>query len=69
MTDMVNIVESVCQDPGRPALAEQETHSQNIVLRWKMRPGNTVAQDGNIRSISYIITLTYILYICVYICV
>lgn len=43
---MVNIVESVCQDPGRPALAEQETYSQNIVLRWKMRPGNT--QDGNL---------------------
>lgn len=46
MTDMVNIVESVCQDPGRPALAEQETHSQNIVLRWKMRPGNT--GNGNL---------------------
>ena len=46
MTDVVNIVESVCQDPGRPALPEQETHSQNIVLRWKMRPGTTVAQDG-----------------------
>lgn len=53
MTDMVNIVESVCQDPGRPALPEQETHSQNIVLRWKMRPGTTVAQDGNIRSVNY----------------
>lgn len=51
MTDMVNIVESVCQDPGRPALPEQETHSQNIVLRWKMRLGTTVAQDGNTRSI------------------
>lgn len=46
MTDMVNIVESVCQDPGRSALAEQETHSQNIVLRWKMRPGNP--RDGNV---------------------
>lgn len=46
LTDMVNIVESVCQDPGRPALAEQETHSQNIVLRWKMRPGNT--RDGHL---------------------
>lgn len=46
MTDMVNIVESVCQDPGRPALAEQEAHSQNIVLRWKMRPGNT--QGGHL---------------------
>lgn len=45
MTDMVNIVESVCQDTGRPALAEQETHSQNIVLRWKMRLGKTVALD------------------------
>lgn len=43
MTDMVNIEESVCQDPGRPALPEQETHSQNIVLWWKMRPGTTVA--------------------------
>lgn len=51
MTDMVNIVESVCQDPGRPALPEQETHSQNIVLRWKMRPGTTVTQDGNIGSL------------------
>lgn len=43
---MVNIVESVCQDPGRPALAEQEAHSQNIVLRWKMRLGNT--QGGHL---------------------
>lgn len=51
MTDMVNIVESVCQDPGRPALAKQETHSQNIVVRWKMRPGNTVAANGNIRDL------------------
>lgn len=51
MTDMVNIVESVCQDPGRPALAEQETYSQNIVLRWKMRPGTAVAQDGDITII------------------
>lgn len=48
MTDMVNIVESVCQDPGSPALPEQETHSQNIVPRWKMRPGTTAAEDGNI---------------------
>lgn len=40
MTDTVNIVESVCQDPGRPAQAEQETRSQNTVLRWKMSPGN-----------------------------
>lgn len=53
MTDMVNIVESVCQDPGRPALPEQETHSQNIVLRWKMKPGTDAAQDGNIGSIYY----------------
>lgn len=45
MTDMVNIVESVSRDPGRPALPEQETHSHNIVLRCKMRPGTTVAQD------------------------
>lgn len=45
MTDMVNIVESVCQNPGRPALPEQETHSQNIVLRWKMRPGTTEARE------------------------
>lgn len=51
MTDTVNIVESVCQDPGRAALPEQETHSQNIVLRWKIRPGTTVAQDGSIRSL------------------
>lgn len=51
MTDMVNIVESVCQDPGRPALAKQETHSQNIVVRWKMRPGNTVAPNVNIRDL------------------
>lgn len=48
MTDMVNIVKSVCRDPGRPALPKQETHSQNIVLRWKMRPGTTAAQDGSI---------------------
>lgn len=48
MTDMVNIVESVCQNPGRPAWPEQETHSQNIVLSWKMRPGNTVAHCSNI---------------------
>lgn len=40
MTDVVNIVESVCQDPGRLALPEQETDSQNIVHRWKMRPDN-----------------------------
>ncbi len=53
MTDMVNIVESVCQDPGRPALPEQETHSQNIVLRWKMRPGTTVIQDGNMGGVYY----------------
>lgn len=54
MTDMVNIVESVCQDTGRPALAEQETHSQNIVSRWKMRLGKTVARDGNMRSLFYL---------------
>lgn len=43
MTDMVNIVESVCQDPGRPAPAEREAHSQNIVPSREMRPGNTGA--------------------------
>ena len=30
MTDVMNIVESVCQDPGRPALQEQETHNQTL---------------------------------------
>lgn len=45
MTDMVNIVKSVCLHPGRPGLPEQETHSQNIVLRWKMRPDTMAAQD------------------------
>lgn len=54
---MVNIVESVCQDPGRPALAEQETHSQNIVPSWEMRPGNTVVPDANKVILSYINTL------------
>ena len=56
MTDIVNIVESVCQDPGRPALAEQETYSQNTLVRWKMRPSNTVAEGANSRRASYSIT-------------
>lgn len=51
MTDMVNIVESVCQDPGRPALPEQETHSQNIVLGVEMRPGTAIVRDGDTRSV------------------
>lgn len=39
MTDTVNIVKSVCQDTGRPGPSWREAHSQNIVQRWKMRPG------------------------------
>lgn len=53
MTDTVNIVESVCQNSERPALPKQETYSQNIVLKWKMTPGTTVAQDSNTRSVHH----------------
>ena len=59
MTDTVNIVESVCRDPGRAALPEKETHSQNIVLRWKTRPGTTVAQDEPIGAVGISGTDTY----------
>lgn len=39
MTDMVNIVESVCQDPGRPFLTEQEAQSKH----WSMVEDETQA--------------------------
>lgn len=38
MTDVVNIVESVCQDTGRPFSWQNRRCSQNTLLRPRMRP-------------------------------